>query len=148
MNWNLQEAISYYKSQGAPKEQAALVNLLKEIQQEHGGTIPGYILGIIAREYNIKETFVLAIIKRIPSLRLDHQHILEMCAGPNCGKHAALVSFAEKLHTRSGKAFVLKFSPCMRMCGKGPNIRWDGMVYHKADEALLKKLLQDADIHF
>ena len=148
MNWNIHEAISYYKKQGAPREQSALVNLLKEIQTENGGAIPGYSLKIIAQEYNIKETFLMAIIKRIPSLRLDHQHVLEMCAGPNCGKHVTLASFAEKLHAGSGKAFSLKFSPCMRMCGKGPNIRWDGTLYHKADEALLKELLLDAGIEF
>ena len=148
MNWNIHEAISYYKKHGAPREQSALVNLLKEIQTEHGGAIPGYSLKIIAQEYTVKETFLLAIIKRIPSLRLDHQHVLEMCAGPNCGKHAALASYAEKLHECSGKAFTLKFCPCMRMCGKGPNIRWDGTLYHKADEALLQELLKDRGIEF
>jgi hypothetical protein len=30
----------------------------------------------------------------------------------------------------------------MRLCGKGPNIRWDGTLYHGADEALLKMLLE------
>jgi hypothetical protein len=29
----------------------------------------------------------------------------------------------------------------MRLCGKGPNLRWDGTLHHKADEALLRKLL-------
>ena len=34
MNWNLEEAISYYQKQGAPRDQGALISLLKEIQQE------------------------------------------------------------------------------------------------------------------
>ena len=29
----------------------------------------------------------------------------------------------------------------MRMCGKGPNIRWDGTVYHRATPELLKDLI-------
>ncbi len=148
MSWHLEEAISYYQKQGAPKDQMALTGLLREIQQENGGSIPEYMLKQIAGAYQIRESFLLAIIKRIPSLRLGSSHLLELCAGPNCGKHTALAERAEKLHIASGKAFTLKFGPCMRMCGKGPNIRWDGTLYHKADEALLQKLLKDAGIDF
>ena len=36
MNWNLEEAISYYRSMGAPSDQNALIGLLKEIQRERG----------------------------------------------------------------------------------------------------------------
>ena len=39
------------------------------------------------------------------------------------------------------KDVTLKTIPCQRMCGKGPNIRFDGKLYHKADEALLRQLL-------
>jgi len=148
MSWNLDEAISYYRKQGAPRDQSALISLLKEIQQENGGSLPGYIPGVVCAEYEIKESFLLAIIKRIPSLRLGDNHCLELCTGPNCGKHAALAAYAEKLHASSGVSFQLKFVPCMRMCGKGPNLKWDGKLYHKADEALIRKLLKDADINF
>ena len=34
MSWDLQEAISYYRRQGAPGDQSAVLGLLKEIQQE------------------------------------------------------------------------------------------------------------------
>jgi len=148
MSWNLEEAISFYKTQGAPKDQSALIGLLREVQQENGGSIPEFLLRQIAEVYEVKESFLLAIIKRIPSLRLGNIHCLELCAGPNCGKHAALAAYAEKLHADSGKKFVFKFSPCMRMCGKGPNVKWDGKIYHKTDEALLRKLLLDAGINF
>ena len=36
MAWNLDEAVSYYKSQGAPQNQTVLINLLREIQTENG----------------------------------------------------------------------------------------------------------------
>ena len=148
MTWNLEEAISHYQSLGAPKDQSALISLLREIQQENGGSIPGYVTEPIVKAYGIKESLILAIIKRIPSLRLGDAHCLEMCAGPNCGKQTQLVSYAEKLHTASGKAFSLKFVPCMRMCGKGPNIKWDGQIYHHADQSLLEKLLSETKIDF
>jgi len=142
MSWSLEEAISYYKTQGAPQDQTALVNLLREIQQEHGGGIPRDTLGAIVGAYGVKESFLQAIIKRIPSLRLQDVHILELCGGPNCGKHTALAACAKRLHAASGGSFTLKFVPCMRMCGKGPNIKWDGTLYHQATEALLEKLVK------
>lgn len=140
MAWNLEEAVSYYKTQGAPQDQNALIALLREIQQENGG-IPRETLGRIAEYYQVKDSFLLAVIRRIPSLRVSDVHCLEMCAGPNCGKHAALAAFAEQLQKE--KRFALKFVPCMRMCGKGPNIRWDGRLYHRADENLLRNLTEN-----
>jgi len=139
MSWSIEEAISYYQTQGAPAQQSALISLLREIQSESGGSIPVHTLGRIVDAYGIKEGVLLALIKRIPSLRLGGIHLLELCAGPNCGKHRALAGFAEKLQKEKG-TFTLKFVPCMRMCAKGPNIRWDGKLYHGATEELLRKL--------
>lgn len=139
MSWNYEEAISYYRSLGAPRDQNALISLLREVQSESGGSVPLYLLSQIATDYDIKEGILLALIKRIPSLRLGNSHCLEICAGPNCGKHKSLADYAEKLQKETGK-FELKFVPCMRMCAKGPNIRWNGQLHHAADEALLKKL--------
>ena len=148
MAWNIEEALSYYEKLGAPKDQSALISLLREIQTENSGSIPTFLLARIADVYHIKESFLLAVIKRIPSLRLGNRHCLELCAGPNCGKHTDLAAYAEKLHSLSGKAFDFRYIPCQRMCGKGPNIRWDGKLYHQADAALLQKLLKDAHMDF
>ena len=137
--WTLQEAISYYQNQGAPGDQNALISLLKEIQRENNG-IAQYMLAEIASAYGIKTGVLQALIRRIPSLRVSDVHCLEICAGPNCGKYTALAAYAEKLQQEKG--LTLKFVPCMRLCGKGPNIRWDGKLYHKADKALLKKLIE------
>lgn len=97
MSWNLEEAISYYQTQGAPQNQTVLINLLREIQTECGGAIPSYTLNSISAVYGIKESFLQAVIKRIPSLRLENTHCLELCAGPNCGKHKALAACAQEL---------------------------------------------------
>lgn len=140
MAWNLEEALGYYKQQGAPGDQTALIGLLREIQKEHGGSIPHYALKDISESYEVKQSFLQAVIKRIPSLRIADTHCLELCAGPNCGKHIKLAEYAETLQKSSG-AFTLKFVPCMRMCGKGPNLKWDGTLYHHADEALIQKLI-------
>lgn len=143
MAWSLEEAIGYYKTQGAPGDQTALTNLLWEIQQENRGRIPLPCLGTVAQSYNIKDSFLLALIKRIPRLRLGDTHELCLCAGPNCGKHTALAACAEKLCASSGGKVTLKYSGCMRMCGKGPNVKFDGKLYHKATEELLLKLTEN-----
>lgn len=142
MAWSLEEAVFHYKSLGAPRDQSALVSLLKEIQQENSGVIPKSALQIVADVCGVKETYLLAVIKRVPRLRLADSHLLEVCSGPNCGKCADLAAFCKKLES---SGITVKFVPCMRMCGKGPNIRWDGQLYHKADAALLRRLTGQAE---
>lgn len=143
MAWSLDGAISYYKNQGAPHDQNMLIALLREIQLENHGSVPNYCLQIIAQCYNIRESFLSAIIKRVPTLRLGNTHCLEICAGPNCGKHSVLAAYAESLCGKNACDVVLKYSPCMRMCGKGPNIKWDGVVYNNATEKLIEHLICD-----
>lgn len=143
MDWTLEEALSYYKSQGAPADQIALTELLREIQKNSGGSIPAYTLKTVADAYKIKESLLLLMIKRFPSLRLANFHELVLCAGPNCGKATALATSAEALAKKSGGKIHLKYTQCMRMCGKGPNLKWDGKLYHQANEALLKKLAEE-----
>lgn len=142
MDWNLAEAVAYYRQQGAPTDQNALISLMREVQQEHGGAIPKHLPGQIAEALGTKESFLLAVIRRIPSLRLEDTHVLELCGGPNCSKRAALAAFVEKTYGREPKSFRLRYTGCMRMCAKGPNIRWDGTVYHQADEAMIRRLVE------
>lgn len=141
MSWNLNEAIQYYKNQGAPGDQTALTGLLREVQEEFGA-VPQWVLPEIAAAYSIKETYLQAIIKRIPSLRLENTHLLELCGGPNCSKRAKLAAFVENTYGANPKNFTLRYTGCMRMCGKGPNLKWDGKVYNGADEALIQKLVE------
>jgi len=133
----MEKLIEYYKSLGAPSDQSALISLLKQVQQENSGGIPQYLVAALAEGLCVKESYLLAVIRRIPSLRLADTHLLEICAGPNCGKHIALAAFAQKSGNRH---ITVKFVPCMRMCGKGPNIKWDGKLYHHATPELLQQL--------
>lgn len=143
MAWDLEEAIGYYHSQGAPGDQTAVVSLLREIQGENGGAIPREALNRAAEGLGVKGGFLLAFVRRIPSLRLSDSHTLELCGGPNCGKRAALAAFVEKTWGENPAGFAVRQVPCMRQCGKGPNIRWDGVLYHNADEALLRRLIEE-----
>ena len=139
MDWNWQEAVSYYQKQGAPGNQQVLVALLGEMQEENGGAIPVALLQEAAMLLGVQETFLRAVIRRIPRLHLAEGHVLELCAGESCRRSRALTDCAEKLQKEYG--FTLRYVPCMRLCGKGPNLRWNGTVYHGVDEALLRKLV-------
>lgn len=141
MNWDLKEAIGYYRRQGAPGDQNALRGLLTEVQQEYGGAIPGFLLPQIAADLGTRESFLAAIIRRIPSLRLKDQHLLEICAGPNCSRRGQLAALAEKYRGR----VEVRLVPCMRQCGKGPNLRFDGKLYNGADGQLLDRLMDEVD---
>lgn len=140
MNWTLEEAAAYYRAQGAPADQTALVGLLQEIQEENGGTIPRAMLAAAAQQLGTKASFLEAVVKRFPRLRLSDRHTLELCAGPNCGKHKALAACAERL-IKERTDVTLRFTPCMRMCGKGPNLKYDGTLFHGATQELLRRLL-------
>ena len=141
MNWTLEEALDYYRSQGAPSDQTALVNLLKEIQSQQGGSIPAWMVEQGAQAYGVKPSYLLAVIRRYPSLRLADTHCLQLCAGPNCSKRGRLSEFVEKTYGTHPAAFRLEYTGCMRMCGKGPNLKWDGVTYNQADEALIRQLI-------
>ena len=141
MSWDVNEAIAYYRRQGAPGDQNALRNLLAEIQMEHGGAIPQYLLTVVAEGLSVKESFLAAIIRRFPSLRLADQHLLEICAGPNCSRKGKLAQLAEQYRSK----LEIRLVPCMRQCGKGPNIRFDGRLYNGADAQLLARLMDGLD---
>ena len=139
MNFSMEEALSYYRKQGAPSDQSALIALLTEIQDAHGGAIPSYLVFQAADGLNTKEALLLALIRRIPRLRLKDTHCLELCVGPNCSRRASLAEFVEKTYGKN-PGFEIRYLPCMRQCGKGPNIRWDGKLYNRADEDLIREL--------
>ena len=141
MNFVLTEAIDYYRRQGAPGDQNALRNLLAEIQDAHGGSIPAGILPQTAEALGVKESFLTAIIRRVPSLHLADVHMLEICAGPNCSRRGKLAELAEQYRGR----VEVKLVPCMRQCGKGPNLCFDGKLYNGADAQTLSRLMDGID---
>ena len=141
MSWDINEAVEYYRRQGAPGDQNALRNLLTELQEASGGAIPRDLLGRAAEGLGVKESFLTAIIRRIPRLRLADQHVLEICAGPNCSRRGQLAQLAEQYRGR----VEVRLVPCMRQCGTGPNLRFDGKLYNGADGQLLARLVDGID---
>ena len=146
--WNLEEAISYYKKDSAPKDQDALVALLREVQNENNGILPDITVKEIALKMEIKESFLTALIKRYPSLRTETApNLLEICGGPRCAKNASekLLRFiAAEYNVQSGGIsqkgkFAYKVVGCMKHCVQGPNVKWNGKVYNKMD---VKKLVE------
>lgn len=141
LEWDFQEALRYYQQQGAPGNQTALIALLREMQEAHGGVIPAGLLPEAALLLGTKETFLRAVIGRFPSLHLSDRHVLELCGGPNCSKRAGLAQFIKAAYG-DDPPFTLRYTGCMRQCGKGPNLKWDGTLYHQADESLIRSLAE------
>ena len=149
--WHLKEAIAYYREQGAPRDQQALIALLQEVQAEKGGTIPKKSLEKIAESYDIKKSLLKAVIRAVPGLRHeDAPHCLEVCGHKACRKNGAesLLAFLKDTYgaedggvSRDG-AFSLRVTGCLKHCGKGPVIRWDGKSHTHADEALVRRLVE------
>lgn len=150
-DWTLREAIEYYQRQGAPGDQGMLVALLREVQEERGGVLPPADVADIAAAYGLRETFLAAVIKRYPGLRpQEAPHRLELCGGPRCSSRdaARLAAFVEArydvqpggISARGG--FSYRISGCMKNCPNGPSLKWDGELHSRADEALLRTLVE------
>ena len=103
----------------------------------------------IAALLNIKVTFLNAVIKRYPSLKTAQApHRLEVCGGKNCAangsaallKHIRGAYGAESGGISTKGGFSFKICGCLKHCGKGPNIKWDGEIYNAATPELIKRL--------
>ena len=151
MDWNFDEAVAHYRSQGAPHDQQALVELLREVQRESGGVIPAEALAQTAAALGCRESFLAAVIRRYPSLRTQQApHRLELCGGQRCGaRHTAqLASFIERTYAvKSGGVsarggFSYRVTGCMKNCGAGPSLKWDGELVSRADERTVRQLVE------
>ena len=106
----------------------------------------------IAAALSLRDTFLSAIIRRYPGLRTEEApHRLELCGGPRCsGRGAArLAAFVEETYgvrpggvSASGR-FTYRITGCMKNCPNGPSLRWDGALHSRADEALIRALVDE-----
>ena len=141
------EIIEHYRGQGAPEDQQMVIALLREMQEEEGGVLSRQSLEQIAAAYAMKESLLSALIRRVPGLRSEEAaHRLEICG--TCRAGAALRAYIEETYRiKSGGVsetggFAYRVTPCMKNCKNGPSIRWDGELHSRADEALLRRLIQ------
>lgn len=148
--WSRQEAIAYYKLQDVSQNQQALIELLREIQKNNNGVISYDDLKAVEEAFLLKESFLMAVIKRYPSLRMeDVPHLLEICGGKNCacGNSKKLINFITSTYKLSSGemtstgGFKFRVVNCLKQCAKGPNIKWDGIVYNNVNIDKLKKII-------
>ncbi|MFQ7854268.1 MAG: NAD(P)H-dependent oxidoreductase subunit E [Flavonifractor plautii] len=150
-DWTLEEALAYYRRQGAPGEQGALVALLREVQEERGGALPAADLAEIAAALSLRDTFLSAIIRRYPGLRTEEAPTAWSCAAAPAAPAGARPVWPPLWRdlrrapggvSASGR-FTYRITGCMKNCPNGPSLRWDGALHSRADEALIRALVDE-----
>ena len=142
----MNEIIEYYREQGAPRDQQMLIAMLREMQEQSGGTLNGQQLRMVAEELQVKESMLFALIRRVPGLRMDTApHRLEMCQ--TCPRGRELRAWVENTwQVQSGgvcekAGFSYHVTPCMKNCKNGPSLKWDGQLYSHATKELIEQLV-------
>lgn len=142
----LQRLFDIYREMGVPQDQQMLIALLREIQAEMGGMLSEDVLRQVSDAYGIRDSLLTALIRRVPDLRMAKAaHRLEMCG--NCRQGASLRQWVEETYrVKSGglceqAGFTYHVTPCMKNCKNGPSVRWDGVLYSRADRELLLSLI-------
>ena len=143
----IREIIEYYRGQGAPQDQQMLIALLREVQEETGGVLSQAALMEIADNFGMKPTMLQALIRRVPSLRMENAaHRLEICG--TCRQGAKLRDEIERTYSvKSGAVceaagFSYHVTPCMKNCKNGPSVKWDGVMHSRADIELVRRLIE------
>lgn len=143
----IREIIEYYRGQGAPQDQQMLIALLREVQEETGSVLSQAALMEIADSFGKKPTMLQALIRRVPSLRMENAaHRLEICG--TCRQGAKLRDEIERTYgVKSGAVceaagFSYHVTPCMKNCKNGPSVKWDGVMHSRADIELVRRLIE------
>ena len=142
----IREIVEYYRDQGAPQDQQMLIALLREMQESGGGVLAQAAIEEIAGMLGMKPTMLHALVRRVPSLRMDNAaHRLEICG--TCRAGARLRDEIERTYAvKSGgccetAGFSYHVTPCMKNCKNGPSIKWDGVLHSRADMELVRSLV-------
>lgn len=149
----LYDIVMYYKQQGAPSDQAALLSCLREAQQICGGMLDLAAQQQIADGLGVKPSYLQAVAKRISDLKLNGAtHTLSVCRGPNCSRKGEQIIqyLEEELGAQPGKCFLngrwmYQIMGCQRACRTAPNIRIDGKLIEGVTLDMLKRLLEQPD---
>lgn len=70
---------------------------------------------------------------------------IEICMGTSCHLLGAqdLIDAIETLPAETKAKIVLKGATCLQACGKGPNIKVNGLVFSSMTPERLLKLIED-----
>ena len=117
------------------------------MQEEAGGVLSQAILLEIADSLGMKLTLLQALIRRVPSLRMENAaHRLEICG--TCRQGAKLRDEIERTYgVKSGAVceaagFSYHVTPCMKNCKNGPSVKWNGVLHSRADMELVRRLIE------
>lgn len=142
------QLLAFYQGRGAASDQNELIQLLRETQQLYGGVIPKHALEEIARALGFRASFLPAVLKRYPSIKTEAvRHSLTVCQGPSCGRRRELLDFLSRAYGVepggvAAAGFRLQSGGCMKNCGRGPCVRWDGTVYTGMTPESLRALIE------
>lgn len=150
MQETLQEIALYYKNQGAPSDQSALLSCLREAQQACGGMLDAAAQQEIGAVLGVKPTYLQAVAKRISDLKLSGaSHTLTVCQGVNCSREGKSIHryLEDELGAKPGKTFLggkwmYQTVGCQRACRTAPNVRVDGQLMTGMTLERLKEILQ------
>ena len=150
MSESLQEIVTYYKNQGAPGDQVALLSCLREAQQACGGMLDSAAQAQIAALLGVKPSYLQAVAKRISDLKLSGAaHTLTVCTGVNCTRKGSEIRryLEQELGAQPDKTFLggkwmYRTAGCQRACRTAPNVRIDGELITGITLDALKKRLQ------
>ncbi len=150
MKESLEEIALYYKNQGAPSDQSALLSCLREAQQACGGMLDAEAQQILADVLDVKPAYLQAVAKRISDLKLSGaSHTLTVCQGVNCSREGKNIHryLEDELGAKPGKTFLggkwmYQTVGCQRACRTAPNVRVDGQLMTGMTLERLKEILQ------
>lgn len=151
MKKEMKKIIEHYKEEGAAKDQALLVEMLKETQKLYGGLLKESTLKKICEKLDIKKSYLKAAMKEIPDLRLEKEkHKLKICGGKKCmsSGNEELKKYIKKTYdVKEGEvsekgSFSYKVCGCMKKCKDGPCVEWDGKVHTGMTPKKLDKLIE------
>lgn len=136
MNLRVGEILKFYERQGKPAEQEEILFALREIQ-EVLGCIPKAVQEEASLRLGVKPSFLAAFVKKYPEFKeVSEKYEIQVCTGPSCGAGKALeilraVEAAGKQKEREqGISVKIVKGRCTRQCGKGPNLKINGVLHH------------------
>lgn len=136
MNPHVDEILKVYEGQGKPAGQEVILSVLRDIQ-EILGCIPKEVQEETAKRLGIKPSFLSAFIKKYPGFKEGSAgYEIQVCMGPSCGAGKALEilraveAAGEEKEREQGISVKIVRGRCTRRCGKGPNLKINGVLHH------------------
>lgn len=136
MNLRVGEILKFYERQGKPAGQEEILSALREIQ-EVLGCIPKAVQEEASLRLGVKPSFLAAFVKKYPEFKeVSEKYEIQVCTGPSCGAGKALEilraveATGKQKEREQGISVKIVKGRCTRQCGKGPNLKINGVLHH------------------